>query len=144
MHAALIITGGGLTEVIAALVEDCMSLTVASVPVVAGASIRCISGINSPDANDDDDGQRWSALRSRTRLTRPPGATTRWSTSFGLRKGDVSVGNTTEITSTTLDAMKESLHVYSAGAVGPDEMFAGAKMDRELDENAERGKMETS
>ena len=140
VHAALIITGGSFSEVIAALVEDSMSLTVANVPVVAGASIRCISGPNSRDANDDDDSQRRAALKPRMRTTRPSGATTRWSTSFGTSIGDVSVGNTMEITSTTLDAAKESLPVYSVGAIGPDEIFTGVKMDRELDENAKRGK----
>jgi hypothetical protein len=140
VHAALIITGGSFTEVIAALVEDCMSLTVANIPVVAGASIRCISGTNLRDAIDDDDSQRWAALKPRMRTTRPSGATTRWSTGFGPSRGDVSVDNTMEITSTTLDAAKESLPVYSVGAIGPDEMFTGVKMDRGLDENAKRGK----
>jgi hypothetical protein len=30
--------------------------------------------------------------------------------------------------------------VYSVSALGPDEMFAGMKMDRELDEDTRRGK----
>ena len=140
VHAAYIITEGGFPELISALVEDCMSLTVANVPVVAAASIRCISGTKSLDANDDDDGQRWSGLKFRTRTTRPPGATTHWSTGFWPSRGVVSVGVTTETTSTTLDATKGALPVYSVGGLGPGEMFAGAKMDRELDENARRGK----
>jgi hypothetical protein len=137
VHAPYIIEGG-LPELISGLVEDCMSLTVANVPVVAGASIRCISG-NSRDANDDDDGQRWSALRFRTRTTRSSGVNTRWSTGFGPSRGGVSVGITTDITSTTPAAARETSPVYSVGSLGPDEMFAGAKIDKELDENSQRG-----
>ncbi|KAH9955898.1 hypothetical protein BC827DRAFT_1085255, partial [Russula dissimulans] len=40
VHAAYIITRGGIPVIISALVEDCMSLTVANLPVVATASIH--------------------------------------------------------------------------------------------------------
>ncbi|KAI0246060.1 hypothetical protein BJV78DRAFT_199416 [Lactifluus subvellereus] len=123
VHAAYIITEGGIPVVISALVEDCMSLTVANVPVVATASFRRISS----SADDDADGQRWSSFKFRTRTTRPPGVTTRWSTGFGLSRGGVIVGNVTEVTDTTLELSKNSEPPYSAGSLGPDEMFAGAK-----------------
>ena len=137
VHAPYILEGG-FPELISGLVEDCMSLTVANIPVVAGASIRCISG-NLRDANDDDHGQRWSALRFRTRTTRSSGVNTHWSTGFGPSRGGVSAGITTDITSTTPAAMRETSPVYSVGSLGPDEMFTGAKMDRELNKNAQRG-----
>ncbi|EIM90595.1 uncharacterized protein STEHIDRAFT_165171 [Stereum hirsutum FP-91666 SS1] len=50
VHAAYIITDGGIKVVIAALVEDCMSLSVANVPVVATAILRwCGVGESSGD-----------------------------------------------------------------------------------------------
>ena len=140
VHAVYIMTKGGFPELISALVEDCMSLTVANVPAVAAASVRCVSR-NSRDANDDDDdGQRWLSLKFRTRTTRLSGATTHRSTGFGLSRGGVSVGITTDITSTTPGPMRETSPVDSVGALGLDEIFAGVKMDRELDEDAKRGK----
>ncbi|KAI0247713.1 hypothetical protein BJV78DRAFT_1157043 [Lactifluus subvellereus] len=138
VHAAFIISEGGFPEAISAFVEDCMSLTVANVPVVATALLRCISGTNSRDANDDDDGQCGTlSLKFRTQTTRPPGATMRWSTGFGLSGAGVSSGNTTE--SATLDATMKTLPAYPVDALGPDEMSAGAKTDKELDENAKKG-----
>jgi hypothetical protein len=112
VHAGYTITKGGFPELICRLIEDCMLLTVANVPVVVAASIHCISGTNSHDANDDDDDQRWSALKVHTQTTRLSGSTTCWSTSFRPNRGSVSVCITMEITSTTPDATRETFPVY--------------------------------
>ena len=136
VHAAYIITEGGIPVVISALVEDCMSLTVANVPVVATASFRRISSTNSPHVDDDGDGQRWS-LKFRTRTTRLPGSTTHWSTGFGLGKGGIAVGNDAKLTDATLSSSKNTKPQYSSGSLGPDEMFAGTKTG-ELDGDTEK------
>jgi hypothetical protein len=144
VHASYILREGGIPEVIAALVEDCMSLTVANVPVVATASFRRFFGTRSLDETEDHDGQRWSALKFHTWTTRPPGATTYRSTGFNpeLTRGEVSVSNTTELTSTTLNSTRKSKPVYSVGTLGPNETFVGAKTDGEQDVNAKTGKDE--
>jgi hypothetical protein len=140
VHAAYVITEGGIPEVIAALVEDCMSLTVANVPVVATVSFRRIFGTKSLDATEDHDGQRWSALKFRTWITRPPGATTHWSTGFtpGLTRDD-----TTELTSTTLDSTRKNMPVDSVGTLEANDTFVCAKTNGEQDVNAKTGKDES-
>jgi hypothetical protein len=139
VHAAYIITEGGIPVVISALVEDCMSLTVANVPVVATASLRHVSSTNSPHVDDDGDGQRWS-LKFRTRTTRLPGSTTHWSTGFGLSKGGMAVGKNAELTDTTLSSSKNTKPPYSSGSLRPDEMFAGTKTGG-LDEDTEKSQV---
>ncbi|KAI9436119.1 hypothetical protein BJY52DRAFT_1130609 [Lactarius psammicola] len=133
VHAAYIISRGGIPVLISALVEDCMSLTVANLPVVATAWIRHVSG----DSNGDGDGQRWSSFKFKTR-TMPPSTgvnTTFFTTGFGaVSRGaagagvDAEAGTATELTGTSLERSKGTvsmgLGAYSIGSVGPDELFA--------------------
>ncbi|KAI0293513.1 hypothetical protein B0F90DRAFT_1762518, partial [Multifurca ochricompacta] len=131
-HAAYIITEGGIPVIVSALVEDCMSLTVANVPVVAAASLRHCGG--------DDDGQRWSSFKFRTRTTRPPGASTHWTAGFGFSRGGVTVGNAAELTSTSLEPMKSTMPAFSVGSLGPEELFVSTKSVGGLDGNNEKKK----
>ncbi|KAI0041605.1 hypothetical protein FA95DRAFT_1501198 [Auriscalpium vulgare] len=55
VHAAFILTSGGKNEVIAALVEDCISLTVANVPVVGSLLVRLASRQRSTVPATDED-----------------------------------------------------------------------------------------
>jgi hypothetical protein len=132
VHAAFIISKSGIHEVIAALVEDCMSLTVANLPVVATASFRHLAS-DSPN-NDDGDGQRWSTWKFKTR-TLPPHSTatgtTFFSTPFGATAGgDADAGTTVELTRTALEQSKQSKSMgigeYSLDSMGPDDMFANS------------------
>ncbi|KAI9507873.1 hypothetical protein F5148DRAFT_50113 [Russula earlei] len=132
VHAAYIITRGGIPVIISALVEDCMSLTVANLPVVATASIRHLSGVNARDANPDVDGQRWSSFKVRTR-SHPPGATTHGPIGFGL-------GSNTELTFSTLGQTKTTMPAY---AVGSEELFAGTKPEGKLDDDGEKARVFT-
>jgi len=125
VHASYIITRGGIPVIISALVEDCMSLTVANLPVVATASIHRMSGANSRDANPDGDGQRWSSFKFRTR-SNLPSSTTRWST--GVSRGAVTIDNTTELTDTTLGQTKATIPAYAIGSKG---LFSGTKTEEE-------------
>jgi len=129
VHAAYIITRGGIPVIISALVEDCMSLTVANLPVVATASIHRLSGANSRDANPDGDGQRWSSFKFRTR-TNPPDSTTRWSTG----RGAVTIDNTTELTDTTIGQSKGRIPAYAIGSEG---LLSGTKTEGEDAEKAQ-------
>lgn len=138
VHAALIISRGGIPVVISALVEDCMSLTVANLPVVATASILRLS---SSSSSGDGDGQRWSSVRFKTR-TMPVSTTGGGSMFFasgfgavsrggGARTG-VDAGTATELTGTSSERSKGAVSLgigaYSQGSVGPDDLFAnGAK-----------------
>ncbi|KAI0313400.1 hypothetical protein OF83DRAFT_537700 [Amylostereum chailletii] len=56
VHASFILTTGGIDVVLAAFVEDCMSLTVANLPVVATALLRLLPARTSRslDALSDD------------------------------------------------------------------------------------------
>ncbi|KAI0056517.1 hypothetical protein BV25DRAFT_1832172 [Artomyces pyxidatus] len=56
VHAAYIITSGGSKVLVSALVEDCLSLTVANVPVVATAVLRVITS-KGPSVYVDTDGR---------------------------------------------------------------------------------------
>ncbi len=148
VHAAYIITRGGAPVVISALVEDCISLTVASLPVVATAWIRRLSGDSS---NGDGDGQRWSSFKFKTR-TMPPSTgvgTTIFTTGFGtVSRGaagaavDADAGTATELTGTSLEQSKGTvsmgLGAYSLGSVGPDELFANGT--KSVDATAEKKK----
>jgi hypothetical protein len=140
VHAALIISRGGIPVVISALVEDCMSLTVANLPVVATASFRRIDSSNN-GGDGDGDGQRWSTWKFKTR-TLPSGSTTAgggggtgggtsyFSTALGTsRLTAADLGTATELTGTALERSKGSVSIgmgaYSVGSVGPDdELFA--------------------
>jgi hypothetical protein len=129
VHAAYIITTGGIRVIIAALVEDCMSLTVANLPVVATASLQRLSGASSRDPNPDGDGQRWSSFKFRSR-SRAPGATsatTNWTTDFGGggggggggdggRGGAVVDSTHTEFTGTTLEPTKSTIPVFASAS----------------------------
>ncbi|KAJ8096297.1 hypothetical protein PM082_011452 [Marasmius tenuissimus] len=53
VHAAYILTTGGIPVIISALVEDCASLTVANVPVVIAALLRTIGDHNQRPASTD-------------------------------------------------------------------------------------------
>lgn len=131
VHASYIITTGGIPVIISALVEDCMSLTVANLPVVATASIRSLTGTNVRDANPDGDGQRWSSFKFRTG-THVPGATTNWSTGIGISRPAAAINMTeSEFTGTTLEASKGAI------PVGAEELFAATATKVELD--AEKG-----
>jgi hypothetical protein len=71
VHGVYIIRTGGPKVLISALVEDCMSLTVANVPVVATALIGALRGHGSstPHTVTDDEGQQFSSFRFRSRFT---------------------------------------------------------------------------
>ena len=129
VHAAYIITTGGIPVIISALVEDCMSLTVANLPVVATASLRRISGVNPRDANPDNDGQRWSSFKFRTR-TQQPGGTTHLTTGFGgiSRGTDIRIPTDTEGSGTTsFEPTKSTIPVIS------EDVFAATPTKVELD-----------
>jgi hypothetical protein len=96
VHAALIISRGGIPGVISALVEDCMSLTVANLPVVATASILRLS--RDSNGNGDADGQRWSSFKFKTR-TMPISTGDVTPTFFSRAGGDA--GTATELTGTS-------------------------------------------
>ncbi|KAA1467296.1 hypothetical protein DENSPDRAFT_832309 [Dentipellis sp. KUC8613] len=74
VHAVYIILGGGIKVIISALVEDCMSLSVANIPVTVTALWR-ILGIHTQGRADDSytdepsDGPRFSTFRFKSRLT---------------------------------------------------------------------------
>ncbi|KAH9169614.1 hypothetical protein EDB89DRAFT_1854339 [Lactarius sanguifluus] len=145
VHAAYIISRGGIPVVISALVEDCISLTVANLPVVATASIRRLSGDSS---NADGEGQRWSSFKFKTR-TMPPSSgagTAFFTTGFGAisRSTGASVGanagTETELTGTSLEQSKgavSGIGAYSLGTVGPDELFANGT--KSVDGATEKG-----
>lgn len=141
-HAAYIISTGGIPVVISALVEDCMSLTVANLPVVATALFRRLSGDPS-----DGDGQRWSSFKFKTR-TAPPstvGGTT-FLTGFGaVSRGaagaGADAGTATELTGASSERSKGTVPMgmgaFSLGSVGPDELFANGT--KSVDGGAEKG-----
>jgi len=135
VHAAYIITTGGIPVVISALVEDCMSLTVANLPVVATASLRRLTGVSTRDANPDYDGQRWSSFKFRTR-TLQPGATTHLTTGFGAisRGAGIRIPTVTDVSGmTTFDPAKSTIPVVS------EDVFAATPTKVELDGDAEKG-----
>ncbi|KAF8468523.1 hypothetical protein DFH94DRAFT_697739 [Russula ochroleuca] len=127
VHASYIITRGGIPVIISALVEDCMSLTVANFPVVLSASIRHFSSSPSHDLDDDEPSLTW---KFRT-PTQPDSGTVTGQLSTGYRPrggGGRGVGNTTtttsEVTDTTIDLTKKS--VIPAFEVGSEEQLFGA------------------
>jgi hypothetical protein len=134
VHAAYIISRGGIPVVISALVEDCMSLTVANLPVVATASFRRLDS----ESNNDGDGQRWSTWKFKTRTlpmtTNEGNSATYFTTGLGAgsRSRSVAVdpdmGTATELTSSALEQSKGSVSVgmgaYSLGSVDAEDVFA--------------------
>lgn len=137
VHAAYIISTGGIPVIISALVEDCMSLTVANLPVVATASFRRLS--NDSANGGDGDGQRWSTWKFKTRtmpMTTDAGNSTTYFTtgigavsrSRGTGAVDQDAGTATELTSSALEQSKGSVSVgmgaYSLGSVDPEDVFA--------------------
>ncbi|KAF8268994.1 hypothetical protein EI94DRAFT_1726212 [Lactarius quietus] len=107
-----------------ALVEDCMSLTVANLPVVATASFRHLKS----SSDDDGDGQRWSAWKFKTR-TMPVSTATHFTSGVSRSAAAGDAGTATELTSSAImDQSKGSVSVgmgaYSLGSVGADELFA--------------------
>lgn len=135
VHAAYIITRGGIPVIISALVEDCMSLTVANLPVVATASIRHFSIAAAREPDPDGDGQRWSSWKFRS-PTQPAGTTititTQLSTNYRSKGGGAGAGGggiaanmgTTTTTDTTIDLTKKS--AIPALEIGSDEQLFGA------------------
>jgi hypothetical protein len=135
VHAAYIISRGGIPVIISALVEDCMSLTVANLPVVATASFR---RTRSDPADGDGDGQRWSTWKFKTRTmpmtTNDGNSTTYFTTGLGAvsRSRSVAVdpdaGTATELASSALEQSKGSVSVgmgaYSLGSVDAEDVFA--------------------
>ena len=136
VHAAYIISRGGIPVIISALVEDCMSLTVANLPVVATASFR---RLKSNSSNGDGDGQRWSTWKFKSRTIPPStgggGGTTYFTSGFGAvshsatgARVGADAGTTTELTGTALEQSKGSVSIgmgaYSLGSVDPEELFA--------------------
>ena len=131
VHAAYIITRGGIPVIISALVEDCMSLTVANLPVVATASIRHLSITASREPDPDGDGQRWSSWKFRS-PSQPAGSVSisaQLSTNFRSKGGNAGAGGrhvatntgTMMTTDTTIDLTKKS-----AIPIGSDEQLFGA------------------
>ena len=132
VHAAYIITRGGIPVIISALVEDCMSLTVANLPVVATASIRHLSTTAAREPDPDGDGQRWSSWKFRS-PTQPAGTasmTAQLTANFRSKGGGAGAGSvanntgTTTTTDTTIDLTKKS--VIPALEIGSDEQLFGA------------------
>jgi hypothetical protein len=75
VHAVYILTDGTASVLLSAVVEDCMSLTVANVPVVATAALRRLTSSSGPASEDDDDesdaareGTHWTSFRFRSRF----------------------------------------------------------------------------
>jgi hypothetical protein len=119
VHASYIITRGGIPVIISALVEDCMSLTVANFPVVVSATIRRFSG--APSSHDLDDDVTW---KFRT-PTQADSATVTGQLSTGFRpRGAVNTTTTSEVTNTTIDLTKKS--GIPAFEVGSEERLFGA------------------
>lgn len=139
VHAAYIISRGGIPVIISALVEDCMSLTVANLPVVATASFR---RLKNGSANADADGQRWSTWKFKSRTVPHStggggggGGTTYFTAGFGTishgaagTRVDANTGTETELTGTALEQSKGTVSIgmgaYSLGSVDPEELFA--------------------
>ena len=119
VHASYIITRGGIPEVISALVEDCMSLTVANFPVVLGATIRHFS--SAPSDDDDEPSLTWKFRVP----TQPDSATVTGQLSTGFRpRGAVNTTTTIDVTNTTIDLTKKS--GIPAFEVGSEERLFGA------------------
>ena len=133
VHAAYIITRGGTPVIISALVEDCMSLTVANLPVVVTATIINLYTTAAREPDPDGDGQRWSSWKFRSR-TQPTGAattTTQLTSNFRPNGGDGAGGGriaastrTMTTTDTTIDLTKKS--AIPALEIGSDEQLFGA------------------
>lgn len=84
VHAAFIINEGTTTVLVSALVEDCMSLTVANVPVVVTALLRKLDLAQVPHTDqtttaDDGEGKHWANTFLKFRSSFPGGATTQGS-----------------------------------------------------------------
>jgi hypothetical protein len=133
VHAAYIITRGGIPVIISALVEDCMSLTVANLPVVATASIRHFSTTAAREPDPDGDGQRWLSWIFRS-PTQPAGNGTmsaQLTSIFRSKGGGAGAGGgrivdntgTMTTTDTTIDLTKRS--VIPALEIGSDEQLFG-------------------
>jgi hypothetical protein len=123
VHAALIITRGGIPVLISALVEDCMSLTVANLPVVATASIIRLSTTAARMEDPDGDGQRWSSwiFRSRTQPAGTANTTAQLTTDFRAKGGRVTGNTQTTTTDTTIDLTKKS--AITTFEIGADEQL---------------------
>ena len=124
VHAAYIITRGGIPVIISALVEDCMSLTVANFPVVVTASIRHFSTATREQDSDGDD-QRWSTwkFRSPSQMAGTGAMTSQSGTKggpAGAGSGRVAVNTATMTTTdTTIDlTTKSDTPVFEIGSDG--------------------------
>jgi hypothetical protein len=135
VHAAYIITRGGIPVIISALVEDCMSLTVANLPVVATASMRHFSTTAAREPDPDGDGQRWSSwkFRSRTQPASAASMAAQLTANFRSKGGGAGAGGgrradntgTMTTTDTTIDLTTKSA-ILPAFEIGSDEQLFGA------------------
>lgn len=137
VHAAYIITRGGIPVIISALVEDCMSLTVANLPVVATASMRHFS--TTARDSPDGDGQHWSSWKFRS-PTQPATVSAQLATNFRPKGGGAGAGGglmadntgTMTTTNTTIDLTKKS--VIPALEIGSDEqLFGGSGTEKKTE-----------
>ncbi|KAI0058788.1 hypothetical protein BV25DRAFT_1829790 [Artomyces pyxidatus] len=125
VHAAYIITSGGKNVLISALVEDCMSLTVANVPVVATALLRSMAARQSGPsayADETDGGPRWSSFRFKTRLTGQWGLSTaaRSQAPATTTNAKETYASSTELETTTAGSVptqKAGAHYISVGSL---------------------------
>ncbi|KAI0050480.1 hypothetical protein FA95DRAFT_1570553 [Auriscalpium vulgare] len=122
VHAAYIITIGGKNVLISALVEDCMSLTVANVPVVGAALLRRVGSTAhgshaSAYADDAENGPRWSSFRFKTRSwvlstvsrSRRPATT--------VERGPTQTTSTATATDLGAEPKGEGAHYISVGSL---------------------------
>jgi hypothetical protein len=152
VHAAYILTVGGIPVIISALVEDCMSLTVANLPVVATASMKHFSTTAAREPDPDGDGQRWSSWKFRS-PTQPAGTasmTTQLTSNFRSKGGGARAGGgriadntgTMSTTDTTIDLTQKS--VIPAFEIGSDEQLFGASGAEKKTEGEKLNDQETA
>ncbi|KAI0053205.1 hypothetical protein FA95DRAFT_1552700 [Auriscalpium vulgare] len=131
VHAAYILTSGGKNVLISALVEDCISLTVANVPVVGSLLLRKVARHREtvPDTDSDvpDVGATsWSSFRrltGRWALSAP--TSLRFAAMHGSGAVRTDMMTSTQVTRTTTTAvvtcstqMTETTAVPTAGTAG--------------------------
>lgn len=151
VHAVLIITRGGIPVIISAFVEDCMSLTVANLPVVVTSSIRHFytTGARGPDP--DGDGQRWSSwkFRSPSQLAGTANMTAQLTSNFrpngsgGAGGGNIAANTgTMSTTDITIDLTNKS--TIPALEIGSDDQLFGASGAEKKTEGERTSDQETA
>ncbi|KAF9012877.1 hypothetical protein BDZ89DRAFT_1023817 [Hymenopellis radicata] len=143
VHAAYILTLGGVKVVIAALVEDCVSLIVCNIPVVVTAAIRIRE--ESQQAKSRKTGAMSTMLHFATRVFSQKDTTSTFPSPTAyvttVHLDDLSTG----ITSTTLSSnnLKDEVRddTQSFGKSGPHDPFSIQvhDVDEELGNNAKYG-----